>query len=192
MLYTQTKYWTEYTCRSVRPSVRLSVRPLSVRPSARSSARPSVRPSVRPSDCLSSYRGNYLPICCLLVCLPACLFVCLSIIDLYVGQRRSLKWFIQSVIYVEQNITIRIDTIILPFCIYTPDELYYLHISGLGSAAVRSLAAGAKGLGFYSPVHPALSDNYFSGLYVQRSWFTCIELGLCPSMWVHFLFVYLD
>ena len=98
--------------------------------------------------------------------------------------------------YVGKKITIRMDTIILPFCIYTQDELYhlyiYIYISGLGSAVARSLAAGAKGPGFYSPVHPALSDIYFWGLYVQRSWFTCIELGLCPSMWVHFLLVYLN
>ena len=118
--------------------------------------------------------------------------VCLSITDLYVGQRQSLKWFIQTVEAMWKNITIRINTIILPFCIYTPDELYHLYLSGLGSAVVRSLAAGANSPGFYSPVHPALSDIYFSDLFVPRSWFTCIELGLCPSMWVHFVLVYLD
>ena len=72
----------------------------------------------------------------------------------------------------------------------------YIYISVLVSSVVRSLAAGAKGPGLNSPVHPALSEIYFSSIFLFTfnavGSFFYNELGLCPSLWVHFLLVYLD
>ena len=79
--------------------------------------------------------------------------------------------------YVEKNITIHIDTIILPFCIYTPAyELYHLYISGLGSAVVRSLSAGAKGRSFIPPF------NQHFQIFISRA-FTFNAVGSLVSRW---------
>ena len=42
------------------------------------------------------------------------------------------------------------------------------------------------------PDRPARSEINFSGLYIQRSWLTSIELVLGLTIWVHFLPVPLD
>ena len=67
----------------------------------------------------------------------------------------------------------------------------YKYISVLGSSVVRSLAAGAKGPGMNSPVHPALSEIYFSSIYA----FTFNAVGSLITSWAcanHFPLVYWD